>query len=61
MVMQKYNTISELKSIKPVKEVVGRIVAGPFTLEEASNRAGIEVIKAILKDQGFQIPSHGKK
>ena len=48
LVTKKYDTIAELKSVKPVHEVRGTIVAGPFSMTDAVRMAGQHVIRRIF-------------
>ena len=53
LVKDRFSTVDELKGIKPVKEVRGRVIGGPFGLAEAVRAAGRAVIQRIFPRIGF--------
>jgi hypothetical protein len=52
LVTQKFNTVDELKQIRPVREVRGRVLGGPFSLADATRVAGEAVLKKIFNRGG---------
>ena len=54
LVTSRFPSVEALKAVKPVKEVRGRVVGGPFTLAEAVRVAGRAVMKRIFPKMSFQ-------